>query len=173
MSVPKKPNKCFLFLAVLFSKNFKEENVIKEIKDFYKIPILNTKVVDFVWSDYYEKEMGHDLKRVFIVFKKAFDRNKIVWAKKKANKLEKKFMKNNRREINIDPGLLCLENVILSTNKSFFHRIYLDEGIFAEITLFYKNSTYQGFERWTYPEYRSSIVINFFNKTRKKLEKLI
>ncbi|MBW5395503.1 DUF4416 family protein, partial [Brachyspira hampsonii] len=71
------------------------------------------------------------------------------------------------RKINIDPAILTLENFILVTNKNFTHRIYLKEGVFADLTLIYKKKKGYTELEWTYADYSSDETKRFLNKIRE------
>ncbi len=126
---------------------------------------LESPVTDFTHTDYYEAEMGPGLKRQFLSFKKLFSLNGLDKAKLKTNNLEKKFSKSGKRTVNIDPGYLDLAKLVLFSTKDYSHRIYLNKGIFAEITLFYKGKSFT-FWPWTYPDYRTDAYIELFNGIR-------
>ncbi|MEI6079843.1 MAG: DUF4416 family protein [bacterium] len=173
MSSPRTEHPAFLFTAVLFSPQADIKKVLNELKEKIGEFLTTSKDIAFVWSDYYEPEMGKDLKRVFVVYKEVIQRDEIVRIKRLTDEMEKEYLCNGKRTVNIDPGLLCLENIILATNKPFFHRIYLTNGVYAEVTLFYKHGSFNPVEYWSYPEYRSTPVLDFFNKARNVLaEKL-
>ena len=75
--------------------------------------------------------------------------------------------------MNIDPGFLSLSNLILASTKAYAHRIYLDKGIYAEVTLIYKDDQFNPLQ-WTYPDYREKTALDFFTKARVVLrERLI
>jgi hypothetical protein len=166
MSSPRTNHPALLFTAVLFSKIVDVSDVITKLKKTLGEDLVESREVDFVWSDYYKEEMGEGLKRVFVVYKNLVQRDHIVKVKRFTDEIEKSYMLQNKRTVNIDPGLICAENIILATNKPFFHRIYLGDGVYAEVTLFFKNNTYNPIESWTYPEYRSTPVLDFFNSAR-------
>jgi len=69
------------------------------------------------------------------------------------------------RSINIDPGYLDLARLVLASTKDYKHRIYLNKGIYAEVTLFYQDRTFQPWQ-WTYPDYKTPEYIAIFNKIR-------
>jgi len=124
-------------------------------------------ILPFNFTDYYAPEMGNDLFRRFITFASLISRTLLPEIKQKTNHLEEKYSTPvGRRKINIDPGYLSLEHVILATTKGYTHRPYLREGIYADLTLIYRNKSYQPLE-WTYPDYRQSGVIALFNHFRK------
>ena len=96
-----------------------------------------------------------------------------VWAyisdvKKITDSIEKGYSdENNNRKINIDPAILTLENFILVTNKNFTHRIYLKDGVFADLTLIYKKKKGYTELEWTYADYSSDETKKFLNKIRE------
>ena len=88
--------------------------------------------------------------------------------KKITDGIEKEYSdENNNRKINIDPAILTLENFILVTNKNFTHRIYLKDGVFADLTLIYKKKKGYTELEWTYADYSSDETKKFLNKIRE------
>ncbi|MEM8680048.1 MAG: DUF4416 family protein, partial [Planctomycetota bacterium] len=73
------------------------------------------------------------------------------------------------RPLNIDPGYLTLSKLVLASTKNHAHRIYLREGIFAEITLRYQARAWQPWD-WTYPDYRRVDFGQFFDRCREYLK---
>ena len=71
-----------------------------------------------------------------------------------------------KRPINIDPGYMNESRLILASTKDFSHRIYLRDGIYAEVTLNYRRGRYESFP-WTFPDYKSSDYQNFFLTVRE------
>ncbi|MEO0092215.1 MAG: DUF4416 family protein [candidate division WOR-3 bacterium] len=133
--------------------------------------IIRSPIIPFDFTDYYEKEMGKNLKRCWIVTKNIVGLDRLVEIKKYAEQIEKKFLApDNKRRINLDPGVLTLQNFVLTTHKNYGHRIYLKDGVYAEVTLIYRHNSYQALE-WTYPDYRKAI--DFFNESRKKLRQFL
>ncbi|MFT6070242.1 MAG: hypothetical protein ACJAT2_001763 [Bacteriovoracaceae bacterium] len=119
--------------------------------------------------EYYSKEMGpkESLQRLLVVSKKLYDREVLVEAKLWGVEQEDK-REGDGRHINIDPGLMTLENIILGTGKIYGHRPYLGKGVYADLNLLYISGTYSPLE-WTYPDYKENEVISFFNHTRIEL----
>ena len=122
-------------------------------------------VLDFNLTDYYNEELGKNLKRKFLSFKRIFDLEKAVILKLYTVSLEDRFKIGGRRQINIDPGYVTLGKLILITRKDYSHRIYLKKGVCAEVTLFYKHGSFNPWP-WTYPDYKTSEYIDFFNSVR-------
>lgn len=148
---------------------FKEENIIDKAKSlleerFGKIDFIS-QTLPFRHTDYYENEFGKNLFRKFISFKKLIQPSILPKIKIITNRIEKKLSSHTRRQINIDPGYLGLAKLVLATTKDYKHRIYLNQGIYAEITLFYQDKTFKSWE-WTYPDYKTPEYIAIFNRIR-------
>jgi hypothetical protein len=112
--------------------------------------------------------MGGPLFRHFITFERLISRVLLSEIKQTTNRFERQFANGEgNRRLNIDPGYLCLEHVILATTKGYTHRPYLKDGIYADLTLIYRKKSYQPLE-WTYPDYRQTEVIELFNQFRMK-----
>jgi hypothetical protein len=72
------------------------------------------------------------------------------------------------RPVNIDPGYVDLGKLVLATTKDRAHRIYLQHGIYAEVTLQYAREAWQ-VSPWTYPDYREPRYHAFLSAVRERL----
>lgn len=128
-----------------------------------------TALLDFAYTDYYEPEMGGNLKRQFVSFRKLVNPEALPKIKLYTNRIELKYSVSRdspSRKINIDPGYLTEAKLILATTKDHQHRIYLNRGIYAEVTLKYADRTFLPWE-WTYRDYQTKEYIDIFNEIRK------
>ena len=125
--------------------------------------------LDFTYTDYYNDEMGPGLKRRFLSFKRAVSLKGIEKTKLISNEIEKKFSVNNKRSINIDTGYLDLAKLVLFSTKDYSHRIHVGRKIFAEVTLHFKNESFNAWP-WTYPDYRTNDYISIFNSIRERFK---
>ena len=125
-------------------------------------------VMAFDYTDHYTKEMGTDLLRKFVGFKKLIQPEEIGEIKLFTNDLEREFLYPNtdRRRINLDPGYVSAAKLVLASTKDHIHRIYLRKGIYAEITLRMEKKTFRPWQ-WTYPDYKSEKYIGIFNEIRR------
>jgi hypothetical protein len=57
---------------------------------------------------------------------------------------------------------------VLASTKDHAHRIYLADGIYAEVTLAFRGGAWQPLD-WTYPDYRRADFQAFFTKCRDVL----
>ena len=108
----------------------------------------------FDHTTYYEEEMGQHLERQFLAFEQLIDPGSIASIKTLTNKLEKQWSENGGRMINLDPGYIAPSKLVLATTKNHGHRIYLEQGIYGEVTLMYRDGDFRPLP-WTYPDYRT------------------
>jgi hypothetical protein len=135
------------------------ERLLKNLID-YESPIL-----DFDKTSYYKEEMGPGLKRIFFGFKDLIGLDGAYKIKIKTNALERKLSKCGKRTVNIDPGYLDMAKLVLFSTKDYTHRIHLNKGIYAEVTLHYKNGAFDIWP-WTYPDYQSREYREIFENMR-------
>ena len=126
---------------------------------------LESGLLIFNHTFYYNNEMGTGLKRKFLSFKKLKSPEDIYKLKLLTSKIEKAFTVSGKRKINIDPGYITPGKLILLTSKNYAHRVYLKRGIYADATLVFKDKSYRGHET-TYPDYRTKEYRGFFNRAR-------
>jgi hypothetical protein len=128
-------------------------------------------------SPYYDPEMGTGIKKVIFSFETPVDRAELAEIKLQCVVLEEKHSKNGARLLNLDPGLISLENFILATGKNYSHRIYLGKGVFAEVTMMFGKKNIIKELPWTYRDYlyepARSFLLDIREKYRSKRENLL
>ncbi|MDT4762492.1 DUF4416 family protein [Sphaerochaeta sp. PS] len=131
-------------------------------------PILEmSEAVPFSFTDYYDREMGASPSRFFLVFERLLDPSLLAQAKLFTNTVEERFKKEGGRTINLDPGLLTAANLVLATTKNRAHRIALEQGIYAEVTLIYQKGRFNALP-WTYADYKSEAFCQLFKRYRSE-----
>lgn len=115
---------------------------------------------------YYEREMGWPLHRRFISFRDLVRPEDIVGIKLETNRIENRYKQDGKRIINIDPGYVALERLVLATGKNYTHRIHLSKGIYADLTLVFNKGSFRPLA-WTYRDYADPEVIGYFNIIRE------
>jgi hypothetical protein len=168
----KLPPPAIFFTSIIFSDPGILFQVETDMREFFGPSARRTDVIPFSQSDYYCKEMGTNLERYYLLFEPLKDRDGLAYVKIATNKIEEKYTHQNSRKVNIDPGYIALEHLVLATTKGYNHRIYLGSGIFADLTLVYENGTYRSLP-WTYPDYGSSELIALFNSWREYYKGLL
>ncbi len=167
MSHPKNPSPNLYFVAITGKNQEIWGKIINNFTNVLGKVIFQSKIFNFSdFTSYYAKEMGEELKKGFYFFEKLISPEYLVELKYKCYELEREFSDySGNRIVNLDPGYLGLAKVILSTFKDYAHRVYLGKGVFAEVTLIYKNKTFIPLP-WTYPDYKQFEIIETFNKVR-------
>ena len=133
---------------------------------------LQSPVFDFTETNFYAKSMGTDLKKQFLAFDNLIDPAELAATKLNSNDWEIEYStasdQPEQRPLNIDPGYISEAKLVLATTKDRDHRIYLQQGIFAEVTLHFRGRKWTA-SRWTYPDYQRSDFQEFFTKCRSML----
>jgi len=155
-----------LICAVLFSPSADLDSVLADLESLigkidYKSPLY-----DFTFTDYYDDEMGENLKKQFLSFEKLIMPDQLADIKNSTNEIETKYSIEGKRTVNLDPGYLEESKLILASTKNFSHRIYLQDGIWAELTLSYASGEFVT-HPWTYPDYPTELAYDFLRKTRE------
>ena len=169
MSILQTPVNANLIIAVMYKDELLLKNVISDLENLYEI--VDSTSPSYSFSDispYYDPEMGPGIKKVICSFKNTVHRDKLSEIKLKCVDIEEKYSINGARQVNLDPGLLSLENFILATGKNFSHRIYLGKGVFAEVTLMFGKKSQIKELPWTYRDYLFEPARTFLLETREK-----
>ena len=162
----KRPPSVLCFASLIFNDQAEMADVEKELIEKMG-PIRDRSATKpFFHSDYYEKEMGRNLSRYFLLFATLVSREQLPEVKLQTNEIEMRHARISERTVNIDPGYIAFEHVVLATTKGYAHRLYLGKGIYGDLTLLFENGSYHGLP-WTYPDYRSEEIIALCNSWRQ------
>jgi len=133
---------------------------------------LESPVFEFRETQYYERTMGTGLRKVFFLCERLFDPSQLPGVKLQTNAWEQEYAltagAEEPRPLNLDPGYLTLAKLVLASTKDHSQRLYLAEGIYAEVTLYYSQRRWQARE-WTYADYRRADYQEFFSQGREYL----
>lgn len=140
---------------------YKEELV----KRFGEVDI-ESNAQPFNFTYYYEKEFGKNLIQKLFSFSALIRQDGLAEIKIITNSLENN-MSCHKLKINLDPGYITLNKYILASTKDGPSRIYLNQGIYAEITLRFINKSFVPCE-FTYLNYKTNEYINYLNSVRQK-----
>ena len=137
---------------------------------------LESEPFDFDQTDYYDATMGAGLRKVFFTFSRLTDPGELAETKLTTNGWEEEYASVSEhpepRPLNLDPGYLTRGKLVLASTKDFAHRIYLDRGIYAEVTLQYRHGRWED-HRWTFADYRREDYQGFFSASRDELHRLV
>ena len=133
---------------------------------------LTSEAFAFTETNYYTATMGADLKKQFLACQPTIDPGELARIKRRTNEWEAEFAALGRhpkpRPVNLDPGYITPAKLVLASTKDHAHRIYLAQGIYAEVTLAFRRHEWQALE-WTYPDYRRADYQAFFTQCREYL----
>lgn len=129
--------------------------------DFISAPL------PFAYTDYYTEEFGGSLTRRLVAFERLIRPESLPDVKLWTNALERRLSVDGRRRVNIDPGYVAKAHLILATGKGYSHRPYLRDGIYADLTLMYRNKSFHPLP-WTYPDYAGGEMIGMLARIRER-----
>lgn len=141
-----------LFAAVLWARDEALQNALRRMESHWGAIDYTGPDHPFDMTDYYEKEMGSDLKRRLISFRELFSPDRIGEAKHMANNIEDEST-DGGRTINLDIGYLDHNKIVLASFKGAGQKIYLGNGAWADLVARYRSGRYQPFE-WTFPDFK-------------------
>lgn len=113
------------------------------------------------------------LRKQMALFADPYDPAELAADKLQSNRWERAWTEeltlsqdDSKRLINIDPGYLSMTKLVLASTKNREHRIYLRDGIYAEVTLAFRDQAWTSMP-WTYADYQRPDVLEFLKLARK------
>lgn len=157
-----------LVVGTLYSDPIMEERAGIMLESVFGPIAEQTREEVFSWTDYYRPEMGEKIYRRYVVFERLVDPARLASIKLMTNEIEGSLACEGKRRVNLDPGMLGPGRFCLATTKDRAHRIPLENGIFAELTLLYEKGCFRSLP-WTYPDWASEPVRLMLARWRKRL----
>ena len=156
-----------LIVGALYSDLNLLELAKQQMKDQDWIVQNQSKEFPFDKTDYYAQEMGSELKRCFLSIKglQGLDSN-VSW-KLITLGIEKKLSNNGKSRVNLDPGYIDFTKIVLLSVKEGPQKIYLRDGIWADLVLLKDKSGFRKFN-WTFPDQKQGYYNDFFLQVREK-----
>jgi hypothetical protein len=156
-----------LFFGILSSDEERLRQALELIEDKYGPIDYRSESFPFDKTDYYEFEMGSPIGRIFIGMEKLIRPDEIVRIKLESNALEEQLSLDGRRKVNLDPGYLDYDKVVLASAKYNGDKVYLDRGIWADLTLRFKNGKFEPYP-WSFPDFKTGLYNNVFVHLRNR-----
>ena len=167
MSRPSVPKPVKLVMSILAGRRELLSEALESVSDrFGKIDFLSRFLL-FGYTDYYRDEMGEGLDRRIASFEELIAPEALPDIKLFTNDVEDRLSVSGKRQVNIDPGYLTEFHLILATGKGYAHRPYLRGGIYADLTLLYRDKAFRPLE-WTYPDYAGDEIRSVLSRIRLK-----
>ena len=167
MSTPRPPQPAKLVVGLFLKDKTLLPGLAAELEDRFGPVELVSPWMSFDYTAYYETEMGAPLFRRALAFRDMIAQDGLARIKRATNAIEQAHMVEGRRRVNIDPGYLLLARFVLATGKDYSHRIYIGEGIYADLTLIFERGAFRPLP-WTYPDYADRPLRDFLQRVRGK-----
>lgn len=167
MATEKEPPKAILFLGIMYQNEELKQRALDEFSKLYGEFSMMAGPLDFSdLTDYYDSEMGSGIQKEYYLFEKPIATDSLASIKNASNRIEKELSATGQRMINLDPGYITRDKFVLASAKNYFHRIYLKDGIYAEVTLHFTKKGARFFS-WTYCDYMVDQVLELLYTGRK------
>ncbi|MGH7496770.1 MAG: DUF4416 family protein [bacterium] len=124
----------------------------------------------FAATDYYVREMGKPLYRQFYAFTGLISPEALPGIKMRTHALENELAVAGKRRVNLDPGYLDTDKLVLASAKYHGNKIYLGQGIWADMTLHYEKGKFTALP-WSFPDFRSGLYEQTFLRIREVYKK--
>jgi hypothetical protein len=156
VSIPAPPPPATLILSILSAKwELFWPGLVGRLEAAFGPTDFVSDPLAFDRTDYYDREFGTPLTRRILSFARPTPQDGLVDIKLATNAIENDLRSEDcRRTVNLDPGLITPERLVLATGKNFTHRVYLGKGIFADLTLIYQKGDWKALS-WSFPDYNS------------------
>jgi hypothetical protein len=133
---------------------------------------LTSPVYPFDMTEYYEEQAGPSILRQFLAIEQLIDPGRMGDIKHQANQMEMQLAQSLKtpfpRPVNLDPGYVEPSKLVLASTKNFAHRVYIGNGMWAEVTLTYNKGVWQVYP-YTFPDFKSGRYNEFLSQVREKL----
>lgn len=144
-----------LLVAALWSREADLERALEEIEKGLGPIDHRGPAHPFEVTGYYREEMGGDLRRSLITIESPVDPGFLPRAKLLTGEIEDHLRdeRTGRRTVNLDAGYLDHHKLVLASAKPAGQKVYLGQGIYADLMLRYHRGELEPFA-WTFPDFR-------------------
>lgn len=160
------------FCAVITRHEWARRWGIERIAEVWGAAHVTSAEIPFEAGGYYTSTMGPELQKTLVAFGDFADPADLADWKHQTNAWEAECAAQAKsdepRPLNLDAGYVTQAKLVLATTKDRDHRIYLRDGMFAEVTLTYVGKRWHH-HRWSYPSYRTDEVARFAGDCRARL----
>jgi hypothetical protein len=172
MSVPGRHRPVLCVLAVFSRYAAALQWARRHAEQHWGTVVLASPEFAFDQTDYYRQSMGPDLIKVLWAFEALIEPPCLVDRKLQTIGWEAAYKEASNwpelRPLNLDPGYVTEAKLVLATTKDRDHRLYLGQGIYGEITLYYRHGQWRARE-WTYRDFQSAGYHAFLSQCRNYL----
>ncbi len=166
---PIEPLPVKLVCGILFSDAALCGQALQLLSERYGRVDYKSPLYPFDCTDYYVAEMGSPIYRQFISFQEMRSPSCLAKIKLECNHVEERLAVDGQRKVNLDPGYMDYDKFVLASAKYNAHKIYLDLGIYADLTLRYERGHYKPSE-YAFPDFKSGRYDDAFLHIRARFK---
>jgi len=173
---PEEPGPVKLVIGVLFSDGGRMEKALALLSERHGPMDFRSPSFPFAQTDYYVPEMGSPIFRLFVSHERLIHPRELPGIKIETNAIEDALAENppegsepsggSKRKVNLDPGYLDYDKFVLASAKYNGQKVYLDLGIWADLTLHYEKGRFDPYP-WSFPDFKSRIYEGAFLEMRR------
>ncbi len=171
MGFPREPSPVKLFVALLCNDSTLVAHIERNLVVHFEAMDAASELLPWNVTGYYTAEMGAGLVRKFVSFDRLVEPSRLAEIKLCTQDLEAEYRWRNGdqegRKVNLDPGYLEANKVVLASTKNAAHRVYLKAGVYGEAALWFHRGSFEPFP-YTYPDYRWPETLCFFRALRSR-----
>jgi hypothetical protein len=123
----------------------------------------------FPEGGYYAEEMGSPLWRAWLSFRGVASPAFLPEWTPRVRTLESSLGRDGKRTFNLDPGYMDADKVVLASRKRGPFKIYLAEGVWADMVLGYSRGAFEP-TPWTFPDFRDGRYDRSLAVIREKMK---
>jgi hypothetical protein len=162
-----------LIVSVVYGQIDALADCLRKLERTFGRVQFETEDIPFTGEFRHREEMGANLQRRFFSFEQMIDRDRITDTKKACRRIEQQFADQVDdfyfRAVNVDPGIMTPDNVLMVSYRETHYRIYLGRGVFGQLELVYSRGRFVALP-WTNEDYCHENAVEFFNRVRESLD---
>ena len=163
---PQDPGAVKLLAGILFSDEKRMLDSLELLSDCFGPIDFQSKIFTFDITGYYEPEMGSPIFRILVSFSKLILPSDLAHIKTKTVEIEEQLAVDGCRKVNLDPGYMDYDKIVLASYKYNGQKIYLDHGVWADLTLHYEKGTFHPYP-WSFPDFKTGLYNDVFIEIRR------
>ncbi|HHS12390.1 MAG TPA: DUF4416 family protein [bacterium] len=168
--IPESPEPVKLIIGILYSDAGRLRGAFEMMEEVFGSVDSVSDIFPFRVSDYYKPEMGARIYRRFASFGELVHPGSLASIKIKTNHIEEELALEGKRKVNLDPGVMDFDKFVLASCKYNGQKIYLDQGVWADLTLRYRKGHFEPYP-WSFPDFKRGDYENVFLSIRESFKK--
>ena len=145
-----------LIAFIIAPQSYLEDSWVNELSNCFGDFEHKGEFFPFNKTSYYKPEMGENLYRCVISFKRQIEPENIWAYKKKAIELENSLKnENGGRILNIDVGYMDFDKIVLPSTKRGPFKLYAGGGIWLDMVLTYSKGNFSS-TQWTFADFKDN-----------------